>query len=170
MSRGVVLRFEAETERHLRSVWAALTDAGVPSLAEHTHGLHFPHLSLVVAAGLRNEPAVHVVRQLARPSVVQLEAVGYFPQGVLHLAAVPARELLDLHRAAFAGLFGADAVEEPWPSTVPDAWSPHVTLAHGLTRLLPEAVSLAADVLPLTCAVSGFWIEDGDSGAAWPVQ
>jgi len=45
---AVCALFDAAGERLIRGLWARLEDAGVGSLASHTHGHHHPHLSLAV--------------------------------------------------------------------------------------------------------------------------
>ena len=155
MSRGVVIRFQPEADEQLRAIWTVLATARLPSLSQHTHGRHAPHLSLVVAASMSNERAADAVVGLPQPRLIDFEAVGYFPQGVVHLVAVPNRELLDLQRRVPATLLLANAMTQPWPASQPGEWSPHVTLAYGVSpQDLAAAVPLITSALPLTCPVS----------------
>lgn len=171
MSRGVVLRFQQEAEQALRALWTSLDDLGISSLSKATHGLHVPHLSLVVGDALRNEDAISALVHLRLPAVIHFEAVGYFPQGVLHLAAVPSLELLRLQQDVFSALTAQDAIDGPWATTLPGAWSPHVTLALEVApNRVAEAISLLAQALPISCPGTRLWIEDGDSGQGWAIH
>lgn len=170
MSRGVVLRFQPEADERLRAVWTALATARLPSLSRHTHGRHAPHLSLVVAESISNRRAADVMAKLPPPRLITFEAVGYFPQGIVHLVAVPTSALLDLQRQAHAELSKAEAMKQAWPASQPGNWSPHVTMAYGVRPMeMVKAMPLITAALPLTCSVSGLWTEDGDTGEAWPV-
>ena len=48
MALAVCALFDAAGERLIRGLWARLEDAGIGSLASHTHGHHHPHLSYAV--------------------------------------------------------------------------------------------------------------------------
>jgi hypothetical protein len=46
MVAAIEMYFDPLAERRLRTLWAALEAANVPTLGNHTHGKHRPHLSL----------------------------------------------------------------------------------------------------------------------------
>jgi hypothetical protein len=168
MGRGVVVRFAPSAESELRAMWQLLSARSLPSLMSHTHGLHTPHLTLVVAQELDLTEARAHLAGIALPRSVTFESLGYLPQGVLHLAAVPTIPLLRLHHRVYDSLLHAGALRCLREHVGPNAWVPHVTLAYGLLPdVLGEAVALLKDRLPLTCALEGLWLEDGDTGESW---
>lgn len=170
MSRGLVMRFAESSEREVQKAWAAVESAGMPSLRTHTHQAHVPHLSLAVAEVLDNDRAANAVAKLQPPKTIQLESVGYFPEGVLFLNVVPTQGLLRLQSDIFEQLSLSGAMTRSWLATRPDSWSPHVTVAYGVAAVdLGAAVQALTPVLPMTLGVDGLWIEDGATGEAWPV-
>ena len=94
---AVCALFDVAGERLIRGLWARLEDAGIGSLASHTHGHHHPHLSYAV---LREWELDRVRDALGRlpdggsfPANVQGTVV--FPRGRVALAvAVPAEVAL----------------------------------------------------------------------------
>ena len=168
MVAAIELYFEPVVERRLRTLWTALEQAGVPTLANHTHRRHRPHVSLVVADELPPEPVAAAVDALALPVRVVLQYVGQFPGGVLWLGPAPTADLLALHRAVVARL---DAAGIPfWPLYRPDVWVPHCTLsmtARG--EAVVRAVRLCFDILPLEAALVSAAVVDHTRGLMRPL-
>jgi 2'-5' RNA ligase len=137
-------------------------------MATHTHRRHQPHASLVVAEMLEVEPTLEAVGAVpARPIRLSVSSVGVFPGGVLFLACDPNRELLEeqqrVHKAVISTAIG------PWPYFDPGSWTPHITMAMGLTnQQLAEALPVVLDHLPIEGRLDEGGVEDGTTGEKWP--
>jgi hypothetical protein len=88
----------------IRDLWDELETEGVPSMATHTHKLHKPHVSLIVAEHLPVNASLQAVGPVpTEPIRLLIEAAGVFPGGFLFLACVANVEMLDeqrrVHRA-----------------------------------------------------------------------
>lgn len=169
MSRGVVLWPDAETSARIVDLWQALEDDGVPSLRSHTHRRHRPHVSLIVGEDLDVEAARAALGPTPRsPIPLRIEAVGLFPEGVLHLPCVANAALLAEHRRVAEA--AAPFVSGRWPYFEPDGWAAHLTLAYGLTDdHVARAVRTVAAHLPMVGWLTEAGIEDGTTGDAWPL-
>jgi len=171
MVQSVELLLDPETEQRIRDGWAALADAGLPSLATHGGDSNRPHITVAVAEeGLT--PAVEALRAVfrgwhlaERGLAAELGAPvlfgGHRHRWVLARLVVPSRPLLTVHsavhRAIAADAPDADVVEQ----TRPDGWTPHVTLAR---RIESERLGAALDALdpaPLPCRITGARLWDG---------
>jgi len=152
---SVDLGLDEALDAEVRAQWRALAEAGLPSLAGHRLDTNAPHVTL---AQRRELPPPDVVRRVAERLPVDLTLTGLLVlptrRGhVLARALTPSSALLDLH-AAVADLLDA----HQWPPaahTLPGTWTPHVTLAAGLTS---AQVAAALDRLPLG-ALSGHGVE-----------
>ena len=101
MAYAIELFLDPAADAAVRSIWRALADAGV-SRAMLDAGSH-PHVSLVDSSDLDVERFRPVLAAFARetpPLECSLASVGAFPtdEGVVFLAPVATRELLDLHQ------------------------------------------------------------------------
>src|SRR5262245_57133769 len=67
MVAAIELYFEPVAERRLRTLWTALDEAGVPTLGDHTHRRHRPHLSLACADEFPPEPVAAALGALPLP-------------------------------------------------------------------------------------------------------
>jgi hypothetical protein len=149
MVAAIELYFDPLAERRLRTLWTALDAADVPTLRNHTHGRHRPHLSLAVADEFPPEPVIAALGVLPLPVPVTFQYVGQFPGGVLWLGPTPTAALLALHAEAVARLDGAGIPF--WPLYRPDVWVPHTTLSMVARRAaVARAVPLCCDILPLS--------------------
>jgi len=168
MVAAIELYFEPVAERRLRTLWTALERADVPTLADHTHRRHRPHLSLAVADEFPPEPVAAALGVLALPVPVSLQHVGLFPGGVLWLGPAPTADLLALHRATVARL---DAAGIPfWPLYRPDGWVPHCTLSMVARReAVAKAVPLCFDILPLATSLVAAAVVDHTRGLLRPL-
>ncbi|HEV7623207.1 MAG TPA: 2'-5' RNA ligase family protein [Amnibacterium sp.] len=165
MVQSVELLLEPDAERRVRGEWAALADAGLPSLATHHAETNRPHVTLAVAeAGL--EAAVDALGAVFRgwhlaerglPVVVGSPVLfgGHRSRWVLARLVVPSRPLITLHSAVHRAVDGAAPDAEVVDQTRPDGWTPHVSLARRVTTdRLGEALS-RFDASPIPCRVIG---------------
>lgn len=138
--RSVEIVFDAASDHAIRRQWAALNDAGVPSLALHTAPSNQPHVTLVAGADL--EPVALRPEEAVLPDRLDLGGITLFPAGrgrwVLVRAVVVSTALARVHREM------AERFPGGLPTTLPDAWSPHITLAR---RLTASGVAIALDAL-----------------------
>ncbi|MGD0986145.1 MAG: 2'-5' RNA ligase family protein [Acidimicrobiales bacterium] len=167
MSRGTVLWPDIATSRRIRELWAALEAEGVPSMATHTHRLHRPHVSFIVAEDLPVNASLEAVMSVPQePIRLLVEAVGVFPGGFLYLACVANHALLDEQRRV------CEAVRllavDPWPHFEPGEWTPHITLGWELTnRQLAQALPIVLGNLPIEGWLDHGGVEDGTTGENW---
>jgi 2'-5' RNA ligase len=126
----VDLVLDPAADAAVRAVWAALDEAGLPSLAHHRSPSNRPHTTLALS---RSWPGAEgrevVVRALgALPMTVRLGAPLVFGHGpfVLALGVVPTQGLITLHRSL------AGVLSPAREHLRPGVWTPHVTLAHRL--------------------------------------
>jgi hypothetical protein len=135
---SIELLLDAATEAAVRGEWDALIAAGLPSAGRHPGASNRPHVTMLVRPELARFDASVL---LGRAFPVTLGAPLLFGAGdrrVLARAVVPSAELIALHAAVHAEAGAGDDVAH----TVPDAWTPHVTLARrmrlaDLERALP---------------------------------
>lgn len=130
---SIELFFDPSGDERVRELWQRIQAAGLPSplLARG----HVPHVSLAVCEEL--DP-IAFAAELARfaaaesPLVLSLVSVSTFAtaEGVLFLAAVKTRALLELHERCWR-IFAAHA-RKPWDYYRPERWVPHCTLSMGL--------------------------------------
>jgi 2'-5' RNA ligase len=144
--RSIELTLDDTTDAAIRTDWAALAAAGLPSLASHTSESNRPHISVAVGADL--EPGGALTEAFgALPLTLRFAGFTSFAAGrgsfVLARSVVVSRALLDVHCAVHATQRGALEL------TLPDRWTPHVTLAR---RLSAEQLGRALAVLPAASA------------------
>lgn len=164
----VELLLDEFTDHTVRAEWQLLADAGLPSQALHTGSTNAPHITLAVARAIP-EPVEQGVALLAQglPLPVELGALVVFGSRRLALArlvlAQPA--LLALHAETAAALQGCPGVPQ---YLVPGRWTPHATLARGLT---PAQVATALETLgqvePLSGSIVALRRWDSEQRRAW---
>jgi len=157
VAEGVILLLDDRAEHAVLRLWKALEEAGIPSLATHSHRRHQPHITLVVAdrvvpggvAAMCGEPL-----QLVGPGVFGGDG------GFLFLTVAPTRRLVEEQAVL------ESACEGVWPDYRPGVWLPHVTLAAGLTEeQLAEGVTVCrAGPLPVLASVREVSVADPDTG------
>jgi 2'-5' RNA ligase len=130
---SIELLLDDVADARVRAQWAALSDAGLPSQADHASGSNAPHVTLLARRRIdeATDPALTDLFDGALPSRVELGAPLVFGRGrghVLVRSIVATRDLLDLHAAVHAIVGGDDDV----PHSSPGRWVPHVTLASKL--------------------------------------
>ncbi|ALU38825.1 hypothetical protein AS188_02630 [Kocuria flava] len=134
----------------VRADWDRLTAAGLPSSGRHGSPSNAPHITLVAAPSLAPEAVPGVDdRVAAAAGFVDLPLVSagvllFGPRRggyVLVRQLVTTPELLELHRRVCTAVH---PVPGQVRTSVPGAWTPHVTLAR---RLSPAQVAEALAVL-----------------------
>ncbi|MCU1544302.1 MAG: 2-5 ligase family protein [Microbacteriaceae bacterium] len=140
--RSLELTFDETTDAAIRRDWDTVAAAGLPSLASHASASNRPHISIAVGPELA---AGDELAAALRALPLTLRFAGFVIFGprrgsfVLARAVVVSRDLLELHAAAHATQPGVLEV------TLPDRWTPHVTLAR---RLTAAQLAIAFDGLP----------------------
>lgn len=139
--RSVELTFDEALDSLIRTDWGRLAQAGVPSLASHTSASNRPHITLAAGNNLAVDAGVQDPWG-GLPVDVQFSGAVVFPAGhgkyVLARLVVPSEALLQLHARLHQQCNGAFA------NTLPDAWTPHVTLAR---RIPGHLLGTAMDVV-----------------------
>jgi hypothetical protein len=168
MSRGVVLWPDNFASSRIRDLWQMLAARGLSSMATHTHKLHQPHVSLIVAEDL---PVIAVLEAVGsvppEPIPFRIEAVGVFPGGFLFLACVANEALLAeqrrVHNAA------EPFAVKPWPYFRPGTWTPHITTGWALSdEQLAAALPVLLTALPIHGCFDHGGVEDGTTAEHWP--
>jgi 2'-5' RNA ligase len=153
--RSIELTFDAKTDAAIRNDWAALSAAGLPSLASHTGSSNRPHLTLAAGVDLTDSASLRSCFA-GLPLPVRFGGLVVFGAGVrrfvLARQVVAASGLLELHRRVHAAAPGA--VEQ----TLPDRWVPHVTLARRLDPAeLGTALTLIGGPPDLAAVAACLW-------------
>lgn len=138
---SIELTFEESADFLIRTDWARLAEAGLPSLAAHTSLSNRPHITLAAGNTLEIGPGAEDL--WARlPVDVRFSGLVLFPAApgryVLARLVVLSDGLLELHRSLHQQCTGAFA------HTRPEAWTPHVTLAR---RIPGPLLATAMDIL-----------------------
>jgi hypothetical protein len=151
----------------IRDLWETIAERGLPSMATHTHRLHQPHVSLIVAEDLPVTDALEAVGPVPpEPIRLLIEATGVFPGGFLFLACVVNQELLDEQRRVHDAI--RPLAVDPWRNVEPGTWTPHITTGWALThQQLAEALPIVLDTLPIEGWFDHGGVEDGSTGENW---
>jgi hypothetical protein len=180
MVQSIELLLDEQTEATLRASWTTLADAGLPSLATHSGDSNRPHVTLAVTdasgfetaeAGLR---AVFEGWDLAGAGLAGVVGSpvlfgGHRHRWVLARQLVPSRPLLTLHSAVHRGLQVHVPDAQVIDQTLPDRWTPHVSLARRVPGdRLGEALD-AVDVEPLPCRFVGARLWDSVEKTVTPL-
>jgi 2'-5' RNA ligase superfamily len=164
------LYFDPAAERRVRTLWDALQAAGVPSLRDHTHRQHRPHLSLVVGDTL--DPAVVAAAltglPVAPPLRLRFSYAGQFVGRVLWLGPAPTPALLAHQAQVWSRLHGAGIDLSEFYA--PGAWVPHTTLSMRVPRpVLAAAIRSCLEVLPLDATIASAAVADHARGVLHPL-
>ena len=170
MALAVCLLFDARSDLLMRELWSRLEDAGVSTLATHTHGRHHPHLSYAV---LRSWDLARVQEALAllpaaAPFAMSFHGTLTFPRGRAALApAVTADMALRQWRIVTALEATGAELHRNYEA---GQWVPHVSAAtRAQGAQLATVVRAIADVLPLTVRVERAALVDSATGQTWPL-
>lgn len=164
--RSIELTLDDGTDAAVRAEWAALLDAGLPSLATHRGATNRPHVTLAAGEELADTPQLREALAVL-PIVVETGGLLLFRAGrgavVLSRQVVASAALLNLHRAVHAAITGAVEL------TLPGKWTPHITLAR---RLAPDRLAPALAVLPESrpVALTGGRLWDGVEKTVVPLS
>jgi hypothetical protein len=177
--QSIELLLDPDSEAAVRAAWDALAAVDLPSLATQRAETNRPHVTLAVAeSGL--EEAEEGLRAVFRGWELSSEGVpgvigspvlfgGHRGRWVLARQIVPSRPLLTMHSAVHRalGLQAPDAVLVE--QTVPDAWTPHVSLARRVPAgRIPEALALL-DGDPMPCRFVGARLWDSAPATVTPL-
>jgi hypothetical protein len=180
MVQSIELLLDDGSEAALRATWAALADAGLPSLATHTGASNRPHVTLAVTEGSGFPAAQDALRgvfegwDLSRPGLAAVVGSpvlfgGHRGRWVLARQVVPSRPLLTLHSAVHRTLRLHAPEAAVIEQTAPDRWTPHVSLARRIPGdRLGEALA-ALDVEPLPCRLRGARLWDSVQKTVTPL-
>ncbi|MBG6225332.1 2'-5' RNA ligase [Arthrobacter sp. CAN_A2] len=150
MADSVELLLDPLSELFLLEDWAALEAAGLPNQSRHQSFSNSPHVTLA-AAGRIDDSFDARLAIAGQGGPAELVTAGFlvFPtrrKYVLARPVIAGDALTGLHRRIWAAL---DGVADPVPTTVPGAWTPHITLGHGLTAdQLAAAIGILRDRAP----------------------
>lgn len=145
MADSVELLLDPPSELFLLEDWAALEAEGLPNQSRHQSASNSPHITLAAAARIDGRYDGDLAAAAA-DTPVELTTAGFlvFPtrrKFVLARQVVVDTALSGLHRRIW---FALEGVTEVVPTTVRGAWTPHITLAHGLTA---DQVGAALELL-----------------------
>ena len=170
MALAVCLLFDARSDLRMRELWSRLEEAGVSTLASHTHRRHHPHLSYAV---LRSWDLTQVQEALcalpaADPFPLSFHGTLAFPRGRAALAPAITPDVASRQSRTVAALEATGA--ELHRNYRTGQWVPHVSVA---TRApgprLVTVVKAIADVLPMTVRVDRAALVDSATGETWPL-
>ncbi|GAA1478666.1 2'-5' RNA ligase family protein [Nocardioides aestuarii] len=170
MVQAVELTLDRTSDDRVRAEWAALRDAGLPSLADHTGETNAPHVTLHVRDAME---AAAEERLLPLPDRLPLElwvgSVVLFHsrrRWVVARQVVVDRTLLEFHEAVGAAVGGGGS-----PLTVPGRWVPHLSIARGVRDdQLPQVLALLATTPPYAATALRLRRWDQDRRQAWVVD
>jgi 2'-5' RNA ligase len=166
MSLAICLLIDDPADAAIRQVWRRLEEAGVPSLATHTHGRHVPHLTLAALRTYRIPDVQQALAELpaAAPGELHLDALGMFRRSRCWLAPAASTDLVARQEAVVKAALGTGA--DLHRHYRPGSWVPHLTLAPRLhTADLPAVARIVYDVLPLTAPVTRAKLIETSTGA-----
>jgi 2'-5' RNA ligase len=167
---AIELFLDVEASRRVRSLWRALEDEGVPTLAGLLNEKHRPHVSLAVASRLEPLPVAKALAGLPVGEGLRVDMgfVGQFVGRVLWLGVVPTAELLTHHRLVHDRLSAAGV--DLWDLYRPGRWVPHCTVSMRVpSPSMAAALRRCLEVLPLPATVAGASVTDHANDIAHPL-
>jgi hypothetical protein len=167
---AVCLLFDARSDLLVRELWSRLEDAGVPTLASHTHRRHHPHLSYAVLRSWDLSAVQETLAGLptADPFDMSFHGTVAFPRGRAALAPAVTADLAVRQCRVVTALEATGA--ELHRNYVAGQWVPHVSVAtRAPGSVLTTVVRAIADTLPLTVRVDRAALVDSGTGRTWPL-
>jgi 2'-5' RNA ligase len=135
MGYAIVLFFDPASCRRVEELQDGISHpAGLPATG---NARPRPHITLALFDALETtDPADKILRNISHsvfPFEIKLESIGWFPtkEGVIFLAPVVTRQLLDVHGHLHRMLDGEGLISVPHYQ--PGKWVPHCTISTGLT-------------------------------------
>ena len=120
----------------VRDLWFLLRDAGLKSLADHSHPTNRPHLTVITADSLDG------LARLRLPVAAELGDVMVLGRALVREVVLTA-ELSELQAEVWSSVRDPTA----WPT--PPEWRPHISLALNIPAAQrPEALRLLDDLPP----------------------
>lgn len=170
MTLSVCLLLDRASETRVRRLWDRLEEAGIATLATHTHGRHVPHLTFASLLSADLDPVVGALAMLPAREPVRLrfDGLGMFPRSRCWLAPALVEELLPRQAAAVETARACGSVVHR--NYEPGTWLPHLTLAPRLhLEDLPTVARVAFEVLPLTAELCSAAVIDTATGDVHPL-
>ncbi|MGK5679584.1 2'-5' RNA ligase family protein [Actinoplanes sp. URMC 104] len=170
MVAALELYLDVDATRRVRTLWRALEDEGVPTLASLLQEKHRPHVSLAAARTLSPSAVVSALDGLpvAQGLTLSLDFVGQFVGRVLWLGVTPTDALLTRHRAVHERLAAAGV--EVWDLYRPGRWVPHCTVSMRVPNpLMGHAIRRCLEILPVSATVTGAGVTDHANGIDVPL-
>lgn len=170
MVAALELYLDVEASRRVRTLWRALEDDGIPTLAGLLNQKHRPHVSLAAARRLAPDAVAAALEgvEVGRGLRIDLDFVGQFVGRVLWLGVTPTAELLAHHRLIHDRLEAAGV--EVWEIYRPGRWVPHCTVSMRVPNpSMASAVRRCLEVLPIPAAIVGAAVTDHANGIAHPL-
>ncbi len=168
MVHSIELLFDSDTEAALRQVWDVLATADIPCQAPAGR----PHVTLVVADAITEDVdglLRPVADDLPLPCTVGAALLLGQTNAILARLIVPTMTLLDVQASVYR--LARDHLQPgAGPHSVPDHWTPHVTLARrvGGAALAP-ALRLAGGPAPIEGSFAGLRRWNGTSRVEYPI-
>ena len=165
---AVCLLFDARSDLLMRELWSRLENEGVSTLATHTHGRHYPHLSFAVLRSWDLERTQEALAALpgAEPFKMSFHGTLAFPRGRVALAPAISADVALRQWRIVTALEATGA--ELHRNYAAGQWVPHVSVAtRAQGAKLAIVVKAIADVLPLTARVDRAALVDSATGQTW---
>lgn len=170
MVAALELYLDVEATRRIRTLWRALEDDGVPTLANLLNQKHRPHVSLAVARTLAPDAVASALSDVpvGQGLRVDMDFVGQFVGRVLWLGVVPTAALLSHHALIHDRLAAAGV--EVWDLYRPGRWVPHCTISMRVPNpLMAAAIRRCLEFLPVPATVTSASVTDHANDIAHPL-
>lgn len=170
MVAALELYLDVEATRRVRTLWRALEDEGIPTLAGLLNQKHRPHVSLAAARRLSPEAIAAALDgiDVGRPLRVDMNFVGQFVGRVLWLGVTPTADLLAHHRLVLDRLTTAGV--QVWDLYQPGRWVPHCTISMRVPNpSMAAAIRRCLEVLPLPATVTAAAVTDHANDISHPL-
>jgi 2'-5' RNA ligase len=167
---AVCLLFDSRSDLRVRELWSRLEDAGISTLATHTHQRHHPHLSYAV---LRSWDQGRVQEALcARPDAdpfsMTVHGTLAFPRGRAALAPAITPEVGSRQLDIITALEATGAEVHRYYQA--GQWVPHISVAtRTSSSQMSTVVRMVSDILPLSIRVDRAAMVDSATGETWPM-